>query len=214
MTHSKPKERATLEELHGRRQYGTSNLRGGRFAPQLLYFWFYLTCRVQASAPKQNLPPNFLALQGAGVMFALPSLLFVATIGNFFPFFRSLEDGQTFNFPGAIHSSFAYILFSFVLVCCFGSVIVLFGRRYDLIMSEFSRFDSEYSKGKSILIPYLLLLCPWSIFVMWVCYFSMKMSFAGFPNALLYGLLAVFVFYTLSELIFRLWWKWRHSIGK
>lgn len=211
MTHSKSEERAALEESREQHPHSTSNLRGGRFAPRLLYFWFYLTCRLQATAPKQSLPPNFLALQGAGVMFALPSLLFVVTIGNFFPFFHLLENGRLFSFSGT-HNLFIYVLFFLVLVCCFGSVILLFYGRYKRIMLEFSSYDKEYSKDKSILIPYLFLLCPWSIFIMWMCYFSIKMYWTRFQNALWYGSLAIFVFYLLSEVIFRLWWKSRRKV--
>jgi len=202
-------ERTTPENSgrYRRRLSSPYNLRGGHFAPRLLYFWYYLMCRVQAASPRQNLPPNFGALNVMGVILVGPSVLLSVTINHYISFFGVFGQTSVLSDISNNRSQVSIYIFFFVaLFFCFGSVAYFFGGRYEKIMNEFALFNVAYN-NKRIVMPYLFITMPWIILVLAISGISLIFEINEYENSLLYGIVGIAIFYVVTESIFRLWWR-------
>lgn len=185
----------------------TPNLRGGHFAPRSLYFFFYLFCRRQQTfAVKRNrdFGPTFSAWSGLGALMAIPWLVLILAINQYFPFLRHLGHlWVALHLPGQPNKAWGYIWFIVGSITWIGIFAFLFRGRYEKIMREFSAYD----RSQHIFAPAVVLFLVW-IAMMGNAGHAAIAQIYGNPHILLMATALNIGIFLVTEIVFRFWWRW------
>lgn len=177
---------------------------GSRLVPRWFYFDFYVLCRRQQRFPGRNLNPSLTAWNGVGAGIAMPWIILIMTINNYFPFLYAL--GRLWvglHLPGEPQKTWGYALIVVALVTGIILLEVLFRGKYKKIMLEFS----AYNRSNHDLAPTLVLGAVW-VLIGWNSARAAIIWMSGDASVLLIATITNACALVVTEIIFRIWWRW------
>lgn len=182
-------------------------LRGGRWAPSWLHFFFYLACRRQERYRGTMLGPPTAAWNAIGASLALPWVLIAATLSKYVPFLDDVRrHALGYYTPGNPYQEWEGWLFvTFAAAALYGCMIFLFGWQYDRIMLKYSVYGAEKN-----FVPRMVLLMLIAIAISTVaCGALMIAVYSHSASYLWIGSVAVIGMFVGTEASFRWWWlRW------
>lgn len=179
-------------------------LRGGRFAPSWLHFWFYLICRRHEKYRNTFFGPPMPAWNAIGANLAIPYGLLLLTVSQYVPFLDVVaRQSHGLETVGGSYDEWAFWLYIFVgLVALFGSMYFLFGKQYRLIMLKYS----VYGHARHAVVPTIALTII-GIGLSAISCIIVMTDVCCSPKILWPGALAVLGAYIVTEVCFRWWWR-------